>query len=227
MDELAHRNRKDPLARVLLIVAGLLALLSVYQLAALTAAAKPVALALPPEPPAAEKQAQFAADKSVAGTLKKKNLFKMEEPPRNPVTEIAGILGNEALINGQWYKVGAKVGDPKNPAVIVAVEPTKVRVKWNGKETDFLPINAVGAPSSPTARGPEGGPSGPRGEGPRGMSSVVRSGSSGPAPSAAAGARRTISAEQMNALSQRMRNASSPEERRQIAEEQRRLVTGQ
>ena len=51
-----------------------------------------------------------------------------------------GILGHEALINGKWYKVGDSVGEAK----IVAIEPTKVRIAWNGQEKEFSPIGSSG-----------------------------------------------------------------------------------
>jgi len=45
------------------------------------------------------------------------------------------------LINGKWYKVGDKIGDAK----IVAIEPTQVKIEWEGKEKVFAPISAVSA----------------------------------------------------------------------------------
>jgi len=57
-------------------------------------------------------------------------------------------LGDEALINGKWYKIGDMVADAK----IVAIEPAQVRIEWEGSEKSFAPIDA----SSPA------GPGGPR-----------------------------------------------------------------
>ena len=45
------------------------------------------------------------------------------------------------LINGKWYKVGDKVGD----AEIMAIEPTQVKIKWDGKEKFFAPLAAASA----------------------------------------------------------------------------------
>jgi hypothetical protein len=223
MDDSANRKGKDPLALVLLAVAGLLGALSLYRLSALAVAVKAPQIEVAKKVPQGEVQARVAAEKSAAGSLKKKNLFIPPETPRNPVTEVAGILGNEALINGRWYKAGAKVGEGPNSAVIVAVEPTKIRVRWSGKETEFLPMNASGSgSSSPTARGPDSGPS-PPGEGRRGGRSssppegvVIRS----------SGGRQGSLLPEIAAMQERMRNASSPEERRKIIEEMNQQSSG-
>jgi hypothetical protein len=219
MNDPANRKGKDPVALVLLTVAGLLGAFSLWRLSALAVPAKTpqveVAVAKKTQP--GDAQAQVAADKSVAAGLKKKNLFNPPGAPSNPVKEVAGILGNEALINGQWYKVGAKVGEGPNMALIVAVEPTRVRVKWNGKESEFLPINASGASASSSGpRPPEGGSARPAGEGPRGMRVGVRGESAAAAPPP--GARR---GEIPPDLRDRIRNASSDDERQRLMEEVR------
>lgn len=75
--------------------------------------------------------------KEKANALKEDNLF-IEKPPRvNPVSAVMGILGSEALINGKWYKAGDKVSD----AEILSIEPTRVKVKWDGKVTTFAPLS--------------------------------------------------------------------------------------
>ncbi len=56
---------------------------------------------------------------------------------------MSGILGDEVLINGKWYKAGDKVGDAK----IVAIEAAQVRIEWEGKEKIFAPISAASAPN--------------------------------------------------------------------------------
>ncbi|MHC4062339.1 MAG: hypothetical protein ACYSR4_05300 [Planctomycetota bacterium] len=101
------------------------------------------------DPNAAEKyvsQSKEAADK-----LKKKNLFAPPARKKHPVNEVSGILGSEVLIKGKWYKVNGKVGD----ATIVAIEPTFVRIKWEGKEKIFAPISAAGLPED--SKRPEAG----------------------------------------------------------------------
>ncbi len=94
--------------------------------------------------------AQLDKFKKDADDLKKDNLFSPPPPRQNPVTAVQGIIGEEALINGKLYAVGANVGDAK----IVAIAPTAVTVEWDGKKTVFNPIDGGASP------GP-GGPSRP------------------------------------------------------------------
>ncbi len=94
------------------------------------------------KPNAEEVEKHLAKSKAIADGLKKKNLFAPPPPKQHPVKQVSGILGDEVLINGKWYKVGDKMGD----AIIVAVEPTLVRIEWEGKEKVFAPISAVSAP---------------------------------------------------------------------------------
>lgn len=91
-------------------------------------------------------QAREAAD-----ALKKSNLFVKEPPKEHPVKQVDGILGNEALIAGKWYKVGDTIGDAK----ILAIEPTEVRVCWDGQEKGFAPLAAAGADQRPGPSGQE------------------------------------------------------------------------
>jgi len=84
----------------------------------------------------------LAESKTIADELKKKNLFAPPTPKKHPVSQVSGILGDEVLIKDKWYKVGDKVGDAK----IVAIEPTQVKIEWQGKEKVFAPISAASAP---------------------------------------------------------------------------------
>jgi len=88
-----------------------------------------------------EEQIEEAVAKScaVADDLKKANLFSPPVPKRHPVTSVSGILGDEALIDGRWYKAGDKVQDAR----IVAVEATQIRVEWQGREKIFAPLQAT------------------------------------------------------------------------------------
>jgi len=94
----------------------------------------------------------IANSEKTADELKKKNLFVPPPQKKHPVSLVLGILGDEAFINGKWYKTGDNVGDAK----IVALEPTQVRIEWEGNEKTFIPIDAKGAsPSGPQrSRGP-------------------------------------------------------------------------
>ena len=83
-----------------------------------------------------------AASESIAEELKKRNLFSPPQPPRHPVTSVLGILGDEALIDDRWYKAGDTIGDAK----IVAIEPVQVRIRWQGRETVFVPMDVAEQP---------------------------------------------------------------------------------
>ena len=97
-------------------------------------------------------QVYLADAKAIADALKKKNVFAPPEPRRHPVSEVSGILGNEAFINGKWYKAGDKIGD----ATVVAIDPTIVKIEWDGKEKVFAPIAAaiVGGPAKKKSKQP-------------------------------------------------------------------------
>jgi hypothetical protein len=96
----------------------------------------------------------LAKSKAIVDELKKNNLFVPRPPKKHPVSSVLGILGSEVLINGKWYKAGDKVGDAK----IVAIEPTLVRIEWEGNEKIFSPLQASGASASGPPR--RGGPRG-------------------------------------------------------------------
>ena len=93
-----------------------------------------------PDPNDTEKY--FTKSKEIVDELKKKNLFAPPPPKKHPVSQVPAIFGDEALINGKWYKVGDKVGDAK----IVAIESTCVRIEWEGKEKVFYPFDVKSAP---------------------------------------------------------------------------------
>ena len=87
-----------------------------------------------------EVETYFAKSREIADGLKKKNLFAPPPPKKHPVSQVSGILGDEVLIGDKWYKLGDKIGDAK----IVAIEPTYVKIEWEGKEKVFAPISAAG-----------------------------------------------------------------------------------
>jgi len=96
------------------------------------------------KPDANDMEKYFAKSKAIADELKKKNLFAPPTPKKHPVSQVLGILGSEALINGKWYKVGDRVGDAK----VVAIEPALVRIEWDGREKTFAPIQATSSSGS-------------------------------------------------------------------------------
>ena len=93
--------------------------------------------------------------RETAASLKEKNLFIKKPPKQHPVKQVDGILGSEALIAGKWYKAGDTIAD----ANIIAVEPTEVRIEWDGQVKTFPPLAATGGdtPSGPPGR-EKGGP---------------------------------------------------------------------
>ncbi|MBP7052933.1 MAG: hypothetical protein KBE65_18160 [Phycisphaerae bacterium] len=209
-----HHDRTESYTRGLLAVAVLLGALVLLRIAGfVTASAQARAMAATADPNGrgvAEVGKLLAGAQACAEELKKKNLFIVVPPKQHPVGEVRGILGEEALINGQWYKAGDSVEDAK----IVAIEPTKVRVAWNGQETEFLPIASASVEGGSERSGPpsRGERSGPR----RGPTSVM-TGSRGAAPGQMQG---RPSPEEINKMRERMQNMS-PEERRRAMQEMR------
>jgi hypothetical protein len=82
--------------------------------------------------------AQLGKCKKIADDLKKSNLFAPPASKQNPITKVIGIFGDEALINGKWYKAGDKVGDAK----ILSVNTTSVETEWDGKKKTYSPIDS-------------------------------------------------------------------------------------
>ena len=75
----------------------------------------------------------------IADDLKRNNLFKPVAQRDCPIKQVSGIMGSEVLIKGQWYKAGDKV----DGAIIVAVEPSYIKVKWEGGEKILAPAEAA------------------------------------------------------------------------------------
>ena len=101
-------------------------------------------------PDAGQAQKRLADSKAIAEQLKKNNLFAPPQTKQHPVSFVSGIMGNEVLINDTWYKIGQMVGDAK----IVAIEPTQIKMEWDGNEKVFAPIDA---PAPATSSGPRPG----------------------------------------------------------------------
>lgn len=213
-----HRDKMGFYAKGLMAVTVLLGALTFLRIVGyLTASSEAGVMAARVDPNVRNAPTPAAMTKLLASShasaeeLKKKNLFFATPPRQHPVKEVLGILGDEALINDKWCKVGDSVGDAK----IVAIDATKVRIAWDGQEKEFSPIAASGGggggqaarsgSSRPGGRpGPTGGPpvvvSGGRrgmGRGGQGLSSAER--------------------EQMRARWQSM----SPEERQRARDEMR------
>ncbi len=157
---------------ILFIIAAACAILIVINLLtyALEVSALTVQLEPNSNPDSPKSQSQNPAppseSKKLADALKQKDIFQPPPPKPQPPKEAQGILGDQALIAGKWYKVGDTV--PPS-AKVLKIEAAKVTLEWEGKEMVLAPINAASAP--PPAKEPEKKPEmkamGPRGEGPR------------------------------------------------------------
>ena len=125
-----------------------------------------------------ETEEAFAKSREIADELKRVNLFAPPPPKEHPVKTVPAILGDTALINGRWCKVGDTVGGAK----ILAIGPTEVKIEWEGSEKTFLPINTEGSedggrPTSGRTVARAGGPGGERAD-----SVVIRSQAEGSGP---------------------------------------------
>jgi hypothetical protein len=81
----------------------------------------------------------LSMDKALATTLNQNNVFIPQAVPVNPISEVRAIFGDSALINGNWYKAGASVGEAK----ILSIDTTKVLAEFNGEIKTFLPVEAA------------------------------------------------------------------------------------
>lgn len=91
--------------------------------------------------------------KKLADAIKQKDIFQPPPPKPQPPKEAQGILGDQALIAGKWYKVGDTV--PPG-AKVMKIEAAEVKLEWEGKEIVLAPINAAIAPAP--AKAPDGKP---------------------------------------------------------------------
>ncbi|MEN6577389.1 MAG: hypothetical protein ABFD90_13685 [Phycisphaerales bacterium] len=210
-----HQNRTELYVHGLLAVAALLGALILLQVAGFVTAsteARVLAARVDPNGQCVEDVSELLAPaRTCAEELKKKNLFIMIPPKQHPVGEVLGILGDEALINGRWYKVGDSVEDAK----ILAIDPTKVRIAWDGQEKEFSPVESSGGGQGQPER------SGPARSGRRPGSAdrpqmVVTGSRGGPAGPVGVGR----SPEEREKMRQQLRNMS-PEERQRAREEMR------
>ncbi|MEN6335285.1 MAG: hypothetical protein ABFE01_13630 [Phycisphaerales bacterium] len=214
------KDKTDFYAKTLAAATILLGALSFLRIAGFLAASSEVRQMAAKVDPNAQKAGTpadmgklLASGKASAEELKKKNLFVKIPPRQNPVSEVLGILGDEALINGKWCKVGESVGDAR----IVAIEPTKVKIAWDGQEKDFTPIGSGGSGDQSQDRS---GPSRSGGRGGAGNKAQVAAGNArgGPAPTGQGGPQ--LSAEERERMRSQWQNMS-PEERQQARQQMR------
>jgi hypothetical protein len=205
-----HRDKAKPLTKILcatVVFLGALIFLKIAGFFVSTSQARVLGAQADAASAGADDLKKFLAEtKTVADELKKRNLFVQATPKQFPVGEVLGIMGQEALINGKWYKVGDSVADAK----VAAIEPTKVKIVWNGQEKEFSPITsgggAGGRPGQPGSAGGRPGPGGP----PR---TVATGGRRGSGPMSGSGP----SSEEMARMREQWKNAS-PEERQRLRE---------
>lgn len=145
------KGRRDAMPVVLVVASATLAVLVLVQVAgfftdstwAMNIASK-AALTRKSADTNALEESRKAADE-----LKKKNLFAPPEAKQHPVREVPGILGSQAFVNGRWYGEGQNIADAK----VVSVEPTQVKIEWEGDEKAFVPImSSTSGPSGPERR---------------------------------------------------------------------------
>ncbi|MCX5645554.1 MAG: hypothetical protein NTZ17_12905 [Phycisphaerae bacterium] len=194
-----HRDKAKPLTKILFAVAVLLGALVFLKIGFFVSSSNAMMMAAETDPSragATDLKTVLAQTKASADEIKKKNLFVPVPANQYPVNEVIGILGREALIGDKWYKVGDRVGDAK----IIAIEPTKVKVVWNGQEKEFSPIGSSGSGGRGDGSGPSGRMSGAGAGSRRG-------------PGMAAG----VSSADRDKLRQQFMNAS-PEERQRLRE---------
>ncbi|MHC4236932.1 MAG: hypothetical protein ACYSSM_01500 [Planctomycetota bacterium] len=134
------------------------------------------------------------------------NMFS--PPPKKEIPKCLAVLGNEALINGKWYKPG----DMAEGARIIAVNPKSVKILWQEKEHSLVPFDVQvqyakqseggKSPSGEIASPPSPSPDNRSGRGP-GMRDPQNMGRRGPG---------GLSPEQRQAMYERYQNASPQEQ---------------
>lgn len=182
----------------------------------------------------AKVSAAFEASKKTAGldeyrkhaqtevtNVTTKNPFAPEAAKPMP-PQFSGIMGNEVLYNGQWYKVGQEVAGAK----ILKIDPAYVMVNFQGKDTPVVPEDKA----DPNSRGGFAS-SGPGGPGRSGMGSPGSRGGFGGGrggfggPGMGRGMFGNMSQADMESMRQRFMNMS-PEERRSAMRQMRENMGG-
>ena len=149
------KNKTEYLPKIMLGIAAIFAVGILFDIAGLFAGSISSGIlvkkaAAQSRPDANETNKYLSQSKLLAEELKKNNLFSPPPPKQNPVGAVSGILGDEALIGGKWYKAGDSIADAK----IIAIEPTQIKILWDGKEQCFSPIGSSGGPPQNNAAQP-------------------------------------------------------------------------
>lgn len=153
MDRDIIKKREKSISTILLCAAGFMALLSANKVIGMVTAAASAESLLQKavaeyktEAPAEEKYLQET--RTLAADLKNKNLFVPPPPKMHPVQAVNGIFGSEILIGAKFYKVGDKIGD----AEVLEIQPTQVKIAWEGSDKWFRPFEA--RPQTPNGNVP-------------------------------------------------------------------------
>ena len=204
------KKKTESLTKILLAVAVLLGALTFLRIGSFLNSSRAMAMAVQVDPSGTgtnDLKTVLDQTKASANEIKKKNLFVPGAARQYPVNEVIGILGHEALIGDKWYRAGDSVGEAR----ILAIEPTKVKIVWNGQEKEFSPIGATGG--GPGGKPDRAGLAGQRsGTGAPGKV-VVTGGRRGPGPQASG-----LSEQEKEQRRQRWTNMS-PEEKQRFRNE--------
>jgi len=87
---------------------------------------------------------EVSPDGGAVEQLPERELPVPATPRQAPMLEVTGLLGDEALVNGHWCRVGDRMGEAR----ILAVEATQVRVLWEGQTLTYSPAESGRPPSS-------------------------------------------------------------------------------
>ena len=153
MDRDIIKKREKSISTILLCAAGLMALVSAKKVIAMATASASAESLL--QKAVTEYKAQAPAEdkyleetRTAAADLKKKNLFVPPPPKKHPVQAVNGIFGSEILVGDKFYKVGDKIAD----AEILEIQPTQVKIAWDGNDKWFHPFDA--GPQPPNGNAP-------------------------------------------------------------------------
>lgn len=153
-----------------------------------------------------------------------KSLFA-PAPAKPSIPQCMAVLGEEALINSRWYKVGDEVDGAK----ILEVMPYAVKVLWEEQERTLIPFNErveYANSGQSSNRGGQSGQSNARGSGMSGRGNRSFTAPGGGGFGGGPGGGFNMSSEERRQMFEQYRNAS-PEERDQMRQQMRdRFMSG-
>lgn len=148
------------------ILAGLAAILALgvvgawgYSIAISRAVSQTLRLVDPPSsdkpttatatnPPQPQPPSDAPLSQDLTDLLKSKKVFGGQDPQ----TQVQAILGQQALVNGQWMKIG----DQNGPVKLIGIEDDKVILEVEGQRREVTIWQAM--PSQPPSAGPPSPP---------------------------------------------------------------------